>query len=176
MVITGVRVVRAYTGFIETLLKHLPLLPASGHCSQHFPGWHWQGWEAPLASSRGHGSLQGSDPSRRRWVVRSCAWQVPSTQSTYQALPTEKKNFSKVIRGFAKGVGRKGFLESWFVNRKKSEQIGTNRGIPENKERKSEHVGRKRGNRNKSGWPPSADPRLGAPNFLQFGGTGELRR
>ena len=41
------------------------------------------------------------------------------------------------------------------TNRKKSEQIGTNQGIPENKERKSKQIGRKLGNRNKSGWPPS---------------------
>ena len=34
---------------------------------------------------------------------------------------------------------------------RKSEQIGTKRGIPENKELKSEQIGRKGGNRNKSG-------------------------
>ena len=48
----------------------------------------------------------------------------------------------------------------------KSEQIGTNQGNPENKVRKSEQIGRKRGigtNRNKLGWPPSADPKLEAP-------------
>ena len=55
------------------------------------------------------------------------------------------------------------FWKQIGTNRKKTEQIGTNRGIPENSKRKSEQIGRKRGNRNKSGWPPSADPRLGAP-------------
>ena len=56
---------------------------------------------------------------------------------------------------FWKQIGRK---------RSKSEQIGTNRGIPENKERKSEQIGRKRGNRNKSeqiGVTPFCRPQIG---------------
>ena len=39
-------------------------------------------------------------------------------------------------------------------NPSKSEQIGTDRGIPEKKEPKSEQIGRKLGKRNRSGWPP----------------------
>ena len=60
------------------------------------------------------------------------------------------------------------FWKQIGTNRKKTEQIGTNRGIPENKERKSEQIGRKRGNRNKSGWPPSADPKPGAPTVVYY--------
>ena len=39
---------------------------------------------------------------------------------------------------------------SLALNRKKMEQIGTDRVVPENKQRKSEEIRRKRGNRNKS--------------------------
>ena len=57
-------------------------------------------------------------------------------------------------RGRQKGVSlicSENKLEQIGTNRKKSEQIGTVRGIPEYKVRKSEQIGRKRGNRNKSG-------------------------
>ena len=44
-------------------------------------------------------------------------------------------------------------------------KIGTD---PEDKERKLEQIGRKIGTtRNKSGWPPSADPKSGAPKKRQ---------
>ena len=46
-----------------------------------------------------------------------------------------------------------------LLSQGKLEQVGTN---PENKERKSEHIGRERGNRNKSGW---GEPLLPTPNW-----------
>ena len=60
------------------------------------------------------------------------------------------------------------FWKQIGTNRKKTEQIGTNRGIPENKERKSEENGEIGTNRKKSGWPLSADPKAGAPIWLPF--------
>ena len=54
-------------------------------------------------------------------------------------------------RAIAKGVGRRGFL--WFVLICSSEQIGINRVIPQNKERKSEVIG--------TNW---GDPFLVTPN------------
>ena len=74
--------------------------------------------------------------------------------------------------GLAKGVGRRGF--PWLVLtycENNSEGIGANRnklGIPLNKKRKSEQIGRKSGIRNKSGWPPCADPKPGALRIAQM--------
>ena len=57
-------------------------------------------------------------------------------------------------RGRQKGVSLTCSRKQIGTNRKKTTQFRTNRGIrefPENKERKLEQIGRKRGNRNKSG-------------------------
>ena len=79
------------------------------------------------------------------------------------------------IRGLAKGVGRKRFprfvlicsefqnLKQSGTNRKKTEQIGTDRCIPGNKERKSEQIRRKRGNRTNSE-QIGTNPLLPTPN------------
>ena len=73
------------------------------------------------------------------------------------------------------GSAERGFPDSFWevlkTNRNRLEDIGANRNKSgysdsEHKERKLEQIGRKRGNRtnrNKSGWPPSADPKSGAP-------------
>ena len=55
-----------------------------------------------------------------------------------QCKNTRRNNINKwkTPRGIAKRVS---ILQK---NRKKSEQMGTNRGIPENKESKSEQIGR----------------------------------
>ena len=70
-----------------------------------------------------------------------------------------------LIGDLQKGSAERGFPDLFRkqvgTNRKKTEQIRTSRGIPENKERKSEEIGTDRDKlENKS---PSADPRSGAP-------------
>ena len=99
-----------------------------------------------------------------QWSFSTCSWQFWLFCSQLELFClllslffTYDWSFFCLERGFP----------DWFwkqigTNRKKTEQIGTNRGIPENKERKSEQIGRKRGNRNKSEWPCSADPKSGA--------------
>ena len=99
-------------------------------------------------------------------------WPSLTNRSPAQAPTIRAVRGTAAIRGnLQKGSAERGFPDLfWFVlktNRNKSEENGTNRGIPENKERKSEQIGRKRGNRNKSGWPLSADPKAGAPLQLE---------
>ena len=43
------------------------------------------------------------------------------------------------------------------------------KGWRDSRKQESEQIGRKRGNRNKSGWPPSADPKSGAPKQVGKG-------
>ena len=95
--------------------------------------------------------------------------------SSFSPFLSEPPSF---CQEFTKGIGRKWFpcfvlicSENKSEQIERKEQTGANRGIPENKERKSEHIGRESEQIGTIGVTPFCRTQIGKPPLLGRGTT-----
>ena len=160
---------RVFSGFLKNLEKNL--VQFSPTPSMADPLWRspikicWK--TLPARSFDSHGLLEFLIFMRAPWFLKGMVFK---NGNRFQGVL-----YSGICkRGRQKGVSlicSDLFCKQIGTNRKKTEQIRTHRGIPENEERKSEQIGRNGANRNKSeqiGVTPFCRPQIGGSDLSRF--------